>query len=63
MFSIAKVYYISKKGIKTRKVGGIDIKIANILLKINNGFSVKGCEKVCTKLRKLSLKIAIFYRK
>ena len=26
------------KGIKTRKVGGIDMKIANILLKMNNGF-------------------------
>ena len=26
------------KGIKTRKVGGIDMKIANVLLKMNNGF-------------------------
>ena len=26
------------KGIKTRKVGGIDMKITNISLKMNNGF-------------------------
>ena len=26
------------KGIKTRKVGGIDMKKANIFLKMNNGF-------------------------
>ena len=26
------------EGIKTRKVGGIDMKITNVLLKMNNGF-------------------------
>ena len=31
-------FMMPNKGIKTRKVGGIDMKIANILLKMNNGF-------------------------
>ena len=31
-------FIMPNKGIKTRKVGGIDTKIANILLKMNNGF-------------------------
>ena len=31
-------FIMPNKGIKTRKVGGIDVKIANILLKMNNGF-------------------------
>ena len=31
-------FIMPTKGIKTRKVGGIDMKIANILLKMNNGF-------------------------
>ena len=31
-------FIMPNKGIKTRKVGRIDIKIANILLKMNNGF-------------------------
>ena len=32
------LYNSSNKGVKTRKMGGIDIKIANILLKMNIGF-------------------------
>ena len=31
-------FIMLNKGIKTRKVGGIDMKIANILLNMNNGF-------------------------
>ena len=31
-------FMMPNKGIKTRKMGGIDMKIANILLKMNNGF-------------------------
>ena len=31
-------FMMPNKGIKTRKMGGIDKKIANILLKMNNGF-------------------------
>ena len=30
--------FTSNKDIKTRKVGGINMKIVNILLKMNNGF-------------------------
>ena len=55
------IYNSSGKGIKIGKVGGIDIIIANILLQMNNhGFSVKYWQKLCTKLRKLRLKIAFF---
>ena len=36
-----KIYNSSGKGIKTGKVVGIDMKIDNILLEMNNGFSVK----------------------
>ena len=40
IFSMAKNYIMPSKDIKTRKLGpgGIDMKIANILLKMNNGF-------------------------
>ena len=31
-------FIMPNKDIKTRKVGGIDMTIANILLKMNNGF-------------------------
>ena len=31
-------FIMPNKGIKTRKMGGIDMKIANILLKMNNDF-------------------------
>ena len=31
-------FIMPNKGIKIRKVGGIDMKIANILLKMNNDF-------------------------
>ena len=36
------------------------MKIVNISLEMNNGFSVKYWQKLCTKLRKLNLKIALF---
>ena len=36
-FNVQK-FIMPNKGIKTRKVGGIDIKIANIWLKMNYGF-------------------------
>ena len=52
--------FSSNKDIKARKVGGIDIKIANSLLKMKIGFSAKCWQKVCTKLRKLNLKISFF---
>ena len=38
IFVNGQKFMIPNKGIKTRKVGGIDMKIANILLKMNNGF-------------------------
>ena len=56
-----KIYNSSGTCIKRGKVLRIDMKIDNILLEMNNGFSVKCWQKVCTKFRKLSLKIAIFY--
>ena len=59
-FHWSKVYNSFNKGIKTRKVGGIDMKIANTLLKMNNVFFSKCWQKVCTKLRKLSLKNTFF---
>ena len=36
------------------------MRIANILLEMNDEFSVKCWQKVCTKLSKLNLKIAFF---
>ena len=33
-----QIFIMPNKDIKKRKVGGIDMKIANILLKMNNGF-------------------------
>ena len=38
IFFNGQKFIMPNKGIKTRKVGGIDTKIANILLKMNNGF-------------------------
>ena len=38
----------SGKGIKTEKVRGIDMIMANTLLEINNGFSVKCWQKKYT---------------
>ena len=58
-FQWPKVYNSSNKGIKSRKVGGIDIKIANILLKMNNGFQQNVGKRYASNL-KLSLKIAFF---
>ena len=40
-----KTYNKSGKGIKTENVGGIDMIIANISLKKNNGFSIKCWQK------------------
>ena len=56
-FQWPNIYNSSSNGIKARKVGRIDMKITNILLvKMNNVFSVKHWQKVCTKLRKFSFK-------
>ena len=38
IFFNGQKFIMPNKGTKTRKVGGIDMKIANILLKMNNGF-------------------------
>ena len=38
IFSMTKKFIMPNKGIKTRKVGGLDMKMANTLLKLNNGF-------------------------
>ena len=37
-FSNGQKFMMPNKGIKTIEVGGIDMNIANILLKMNNGF-------------------------
>ena len=60
VFQWSKIHDSSGKGIKREKMGTIDMRISNILLEMKGGFSVKCWQKVCTKLRKLGLKIAFF---
>ena len=55
-----KIYIMAKASIRKGHRGEVEMIIATILLEMNNGFSVnvgKGI-KVCTKLRKMSLKAA-----
>ena len=59
-FSMVKGFS-SNKGIKTRKVGGIDIKIANILLKMNIVFFSKMLAKGMRQIAQIKFESCNFF--